>query len=143
MKHHLALMSPFFMNKILSGQKIIETRLTKTKRSRYKMIEIEDKIYFKEVAGQVKASAIVKKVKYYEQSEIPEVIHSFIKPNQKNIGFDTDLQLKNFLCEKNDINFISILWLKDVYNEQFKVDSKKYAYRNGWVVLNNIEQIKL
>ena len=143
MKHHLALMNIFFMKKILEGQKIIETRWAKTKRKPFKSIDEGDKIFFKVVGGVVKASATVQKVEFHVNNEIETTINLFIKKYFQEIGFDSIEQLNEFLNEKKEINYLSIIWLEDVKKELYKVNSKKYAYRNGWVVLNNIEDIKL
>ena len=142
MKHHLALMNIFFMRKILEGQKTMETRWAKTKRTPFKSINKGDKIFFKEVGGNVKASAIVIKVEFHKKNEIESTIDLFIKNHFREIGFDSKEQLNEFLLKKKDTNYLSIIWLDNLKNEFFKVDPKKYAYRNGWVVLNNILDIK-
>ena len=142
MKHHLALMNPFFMKKIFNGQKTIETRWTKTNRTPFRRIEEGEKIFFKEVGGNVKASATAQKVEFHKNNEIEPTINFFIKKNFQEIGFSSIEQLNEFLNEKKEINYLSIIWLEDVKKENFKVDPKKYAYRNGWVILNNILDIK-
>ena len=143
MKHHLALMDIFFMKKILDGQKTIETRWAKTQRTPFRRIEEGEKIFFKEVGGNVKASATAQKVEFHKNNEIEPTINLFIKKHFQEIGFSSIEQLNEFLNEKKEIYYLSIIWLENVKNEFFKVNPKKYVYRNGWAVLNNIEDIKL
>ena len=66
MNHHLAILKKQYLDAILAGRKTIESRLYQTKQKWLSQVNTGDKIFLKASSGPVMATAIVDKVKYFE-----------------------------------------------------------------------------
>ena len=66
MNHHLAILKKPYLDAILTGKKTVESRLYQTRQKWLSQVNTGDKIFLKVSAGPVMATAIVDKVRYYE-----------------------------------------------------------------------------
>jgi len=66
MRKHLAILKSPYLKAVISGQKTIEARLTKTKRQPFGQIDAGDFVYLKRASGPICATAKVAAVKIYE-----------------------------------------------------------------------------
>ena len=62
MPDHLAILRPFYLNLILSGEKTIECRLTRTSRPPFGVVKKGQRIYLKQSSGPVRGVCIARKV---------------------------------------------------------------------------------
>ncbi len=62
MTSHLAVLHRQYLDLVLSGEKTIESRLTKTRRAPFGKIATGDTIYFKQSSGPIRAVATAGKV---------------------------------------------------------------------------------
>lgn len=65
MKHHLAILSPGWIELILDGSKTIESRFTKVRCAPFGKVHEGDIVYLKESGGLVKGMFTVAKVETY------------------------------------------------------------------------------
>ncbi len=63
---HVAVLKPVYLDMLLSGEKTIECRLTRTKIEPHGRIRREDRVYFKESSGPFRATALVDQVISYD-----------------------------------------------------------------------------
>ena len=127
MKYHLVILKKPYLDLILSGQKTVELRLTKTKHPAFGRIGPGDRLFLKVSAGPVCAAATVGDVKCY-QNLTPEKI-SRIKQrfNEEIKGGDAIWQ------SKKDCQYGFLVWLEDVWPiEPVRIDKKDWR---AWVVL--------
>ena len=66
MKHHLAILSPGWIDLILEGKKTIESRFTKVKCPPFGKVHEGDVVFLKESGGLVKGACLVGKVETFE-----------------------------------------------------------------------------
>ncbi len=66
MPAHVAILHKPYMDKILSGEKTIECRLTRTARAPYRRITAGDVIHFKQASGPYRAVASAKAVAFHD-----------------------------------------------------------------------------
>jgi hypothetical protein len=66
MMEHIAIMDKPTIDKIINGQKLIESRFSKNKITPYHNIEKDDTVYLKKSGGDITASFKVKDVIFFE-----------------------------------------------------------------------------
>lgn len=119
---HVAIMNPKLglIEKILSGEKKIESRWSKNEIAPWNKIWSGDTVYFKNSGGLVVAKAEVEKVKQFEKADFGEV---------KKLFKDSD-------DWSGGKNYCVLIWLKNPQKiEPFKI---KKRGRMGWVCADDI-----
>ena len=66
MKHHLAILTPGWIDLILDGKKTIESRFTKVRCAPFRKVHEGDSVYLKESGGLVKGMFRVAEVETFE-----------------------------------------------------------------------------
>ncbi len=137
--NHLAILSKErkLLAKIISGEKTIESRWYKFKRTPYQNISAGEIIYFKESGMPVTARAKVSRVLFFDSLN-PEKVTRILEEYGKQIGISVshaqDLAGKNF-C--------TLIFLEDVEQiEPFDIDKKGYGLMSAWITVENINSLK-
>jgi len=133
--YHLAILKRPYLNAILAGQKQIESRFTRTKRSPFGQIKVGDKIFFKESSGPVRARAIAAAVKTLENLTPNKIANLKQQYNHQIRGSDEYWQ------SKANCKFGVLVWLKDAKPIR-PIDIEKKDWR-AWVVLTGKESFGL
>tara|TARA_Y100000310_G_scaffold295459_1_gene326809 strand:+ start:23944 stop:24351 length:408 start_codon:yes stop_codon:yes gene_type:complete len=134
--HHLAILQKQWLPLIIEGEKTIESRWYKTKRTPYGKIKTHDTIYFKETGKLVTVKAIVEKALFYDKLT-PAKIKSIIEKHGKEIGIDA-----SYVNEK--VNYCTLIWLKEVKEiEPFNINKTGYGNMAAWITLEDINRIKI
>lgn len=136
---HLAILSKKrkLLNRIISGEKTIESRWYISKKPPFKSICVNDVVYFKESGEPVTAKAKVKDVLFYE-----DLTHKKIKEILSAYSSQLGIDLSYFEEIKNK-KFCSLIFLKDIEKiTPFKINKKGYGLMSSWMTLNHIENIK-
>jgi ASC-1-like (ASCH) protein len=108
MNHHLAILKKQYLDAILAGRKTIESRLYQTKQKWLEQVSAGDKIFLKVSSGPVVATAIVDKVKYYENLTPEQVVQMQKQYNQQILGDEQHWR------EKANSRYGVLVWLKNV-----------------------------
>lgn len=66
-RDHVAIIAPDYLNAILAGRKVVESRLTLTRREPFGQIAPGDRLYFKASGGAFGATAIAARVDSHEE----------------------------------------------------------------------------
>lgn len=126
---HLAVMQGDYLDKILKGEKTIESRFSKHRCAPFGAVTSGDEILFKPAGGPVIAQAGVERVLYFEQltpAKLKEITHRF----------RTQLQLsQEFIKSRQEARYCTLIFLQDVRRVTPRFIEKRD--RRGWVPLNN------
>ena len=137
---HLAILAKKrkLLAKILTGEKTIESRWYKFRKTPYKSIKEGDAVYFKESGEPVSAKATVKKVLFYDgldQSIFKDIISGY----GKNICISD-----SFWENVKDKRYVSLIFLENVQKiAPFNTDTTGFAMMAAWLTLPDISSIKL
>jgi hypothetical protein len=125
---HIAILSHrSVLDKILSGQKTIESRFSRLKSLPFGQIRQYDVIYFKLSGGPVLGKARVSKVEEYENLT-PGQVNELAKRYQRELAISED-----FLVRKLESKFATLIFLEHV--EECEPWNYKQEGRAGWIVL--------
>ncbi len=127
MNHHLAILKKQYLDAILAGRKTIESRFYQTKQKWLSQVNAGDKIFLKASSGPVMATAIVDKVKCFENLTAGQIAQMQKQYNQQILGDE------QYWREKAKSRYGALVWLKDVQPIPH-LSIKKFDWR-AWVVL--------
>ncbi len=140
---HVAIMKKEWglLAKILSGEKTLESRWYKARKSPWDRIKAGETVYFKDSGAPVTAKAQVSRVLQFEgltASKVSGIIDRF----GKDIGIgpgDWD-SFKKLLAGKKYCLLISFTHVEPV--TPFEIDKKGYGLQSAWLVTEGIERLK-
>ena len=126
---HIAVMQQPYLEKIIAGQKTIESRFTKVRCPPFQAINQGDRIYFKKAGGPVIARGLAEKVLFYSDLT-DEKIRTISET------FSDGLQVESSFIEcKRASRYCTLIFLSDVQRvKPFRVPKKD---RRGWVVMSS------
>lgn len=139
--HHLAILDKKrkLLAKILSGEKKIESRWYKMKKTPYGQIKAGDTVYFKDSGEPVTVKATVEKVLFYSDMT-KEKYRKIIEEYGDGICL-TNRNVEDYV--KKGYSYITLIFLKDA--KQIKplyVDKKGYGLMAAWITVVDIEEIR-
>ena len=138
--NHLAILSKKrkLLAKILSGEKTIESRWYKFRRTPYRNISPGDTIYFKESGEPVTAKVHVSKVLFFDDLNKDKIRQILIKYG-KQIG----IPLSN-APKYAGKNYCTLISLKDVEQiRPFRIDKSGFGLMAAWITVKNINSLKI
>jgi hypothetical protein len=128
-KRHIAVVAEPYLEKILSGTKTIDSRISTRAIAPFATIGPQDTIFLKAQTGPVVGRAIVKAVSFLNVRDI-ESLTAELRPFCDEIQFEP-----SFLKMKRDARFCTLIRLDDVQRVYpFPVQKRD---RRGWVVLRS------
>lgn len=136
---HLAILNKKrkLLAKIISGEKRIESRWYKFRRTPFNIIKEGESVYFKESGGKVKVKAVAKKVLFFKdlnKDKIKEILETY----GKEIGVGLE-----YLASVKDKRYCTLIFLDKVENiGEFKVNKAGYGNVAAWISVDNIEKLK-
>ena len=137
---HLAILKKELrlLNKILMGEKTIESRWYKTKKTPFNRIQEGDQLYFKESGDLVTAKAIVQKVVQFENLTETKIF-TLLQKYEKQLGVKADEYFNTVKDKKYGI----LMFLIDVEKIiPFQVDKKGFGTQSSWITVDSISIIK-
>ena len=137
---HLAILSKKrkLLVKILSGDKTIESRWYKFKRTPYKNIKDGEIIYFKESGEKVAVSAVVEKALFFDDLN-KDKIKNILGKYGKEIGVENS-HVKDLINKK----YCTLIFLKDVKEiTPFNINKKGYGLMSAWISVDDINRLKI
>lgn len=137
---HVAILSKKgnLLGKIISGEKKIESRWYKFKKTPFGEISKGELIYFKETGENVSARAKVKEVLFFDNLDDKRIKEIFDK-HKKELGVD-DSYLPNILGKK----FCTLMFLENVEKiEPFEINKKGFGMMAAWITVKDVNSIKL
>ena len=105
---HVAVMVEPYLSKIRSGEKYIESRLTKANISPFERASAGDIVLFKRSGGAITAMALVERVKF-KHLKAREDASSLAERYSDGLQYEP-----GYVGSKSQARFATLLWLQDV-----------------------------
>lgn len=141
---HVAIMKKSWglTEKILTGQKKIESRWYKAKVAPWDRIKTGDAVYFKDSGEPVTIKATVENVIQFEGLNPTRVKEILAKYGDLD-GIDKKDIPSYFELFKNK-NFCMLIFLKNPKEiEPFQIDKKGYGMMSAWMCVEDIGRVKI
>ena len=141
---HLAIMKKSWnlTNKILTGEKKIESRWYKNKYSPWDKIKEDETIYFKDSGCPVTIKAKVDKVLQFDNLN-PEKVKKILDEYGFIDGIESD-KIQKFFERFKDKRYCMLIFLKNPQKIQpFNINKKGFGMMSAWITLNDINKIKV
>lgn len=139
--YHIAIMkkSWHLIEKILTGEKVIESRWYQTKRAPWGKVKVGDVIFFKNTGERVVVQAKVDKVLQFEfigLNDVQKVVNQY--------GDKICLVEKEIKKWERIPNYAILMFLKEAKTvKAFSVNKKGFGNACAWICVGNINKIKL
>jgi len=141
---HVAIMKKSWglTQKILNGQKKIESRWYKSKRRPWNAIKIGDFVYFKDSGERVKIKAEVEKVLQFSDLT-PLKVKEILNEYGRDDGIDAD-EMQKFYEIFKDKKYCILIFLKNPEEiKPFEIDKRGFGSMSAWISVEDINQIKI
>jgi ASC-1-like (ASCH) protein len=127
------------LQKIISGDKTIESRWYQTKRTPWHNIKKEDIVYFKDAGEKITVKAKVKDVLFFDDLN-KEKVEKIIQKYGKDIGFNT-LEYTEYFIGKR---YCILMFLEDVQEiKPFDIDKTGFGNACAWMTVKDVKRITL
>ncbi|VVB73938.1 Uncharacterised protein [uncultured archaeon] len=135
---HVAILTGNFLDKILSGEKTIETRWYKSRRAPFRSVSSGDTIYLKQSGGPVIARCAVVKSLFFEdldRDRIADLLRRYGK--EACIGEE----MTEALAGKR---YCTLIWLGEVtrLDAPFDIDKTGFGNMCAWIRVEDVDRIK-
>lgn len=135
---HIAILKKTWLAKILSGEKTIESRWYKQKRTPYHNIAKGDMLYLKETGKPVTAKAAVKDVMFFDHLT-EEKTRRIIQEYGSRIGMTEES-----LPRLQGKNYCTLIFLEQPQKiHLFQINKKGYGMMAAWITVDSIEKLKV
>jgi len=128
--------------KILTGEKNIESRWYLTRRSPWDKIRKGDVVYFKNSGELVAIKAEVKKVLQFSnltQAKVKEILKKYGKDD----GIEKE-KIKEFFERFKTKRYCILVFLKNALHiKPFSINKKGFGAMNSWITVGSLAQIKI
>ncbi|GEM_PF-742642 len=132
---HLAILTQPYLDKIIVGQKTIESRFSKMRVPPFYKVQKGDILLLKEAAGPIAAIASVSNVRFYGPLK-PHDVELVMAENSDGLALE-----ESFTKAKQDSKYATLINIGEVL--PVKPLTIKKSDRRAWVVLNDGTQNKL
>ena len=130
--------------KILSGEKTVESRWYRNKYKPWGKIVAGESVYFKDSGGPVKIKAVVKKVLQFEKltpSKVKEILNRYAQAD--GLGIDKN-QISKYYQMFKDKKYCLIIFLdKPQEIKTFNIDKSGFGAMASWLVVDNLNKLKI
>lgn len=142
---HIAIMRKSWglTEKILSGEKKIESRWYKNKSRPWGQIGPGETIYFKNTGEPITVKAIVDKVLQFDnltQEQVREILEKYVKDD--GLGIDP-IDFEKYYQMFKDKNYCLIIFLKNPEKvKPFKIDKTGFGAMAAWITVDDLNKIR-
>ena len=140
---HLAIMRKSWglTEKIMSGEKVIESRWYKSRYQPWDRIKTGDTVYFKNSGEPVKIKSKVKKVLQFSEMKTPDV-RKVLNKYAKRDGIAKNEIPEYFQMFKDKKYCILIFLAKPKPVKPFEIDKSGFGMMSSWITVPKISKIK-
>ena len=131
MKKHLAIFSSGIGEKILSGEKQVESRFSKNKQPPFNEVSTGDIVYIKPTGKDIIGEFRVKKVIFIDGLDITE-LENIKKKYGKQLAVD-----ESFWVGKEESKFVTLIFIGETQVMLTSPITFKKGLQRGWVVLDD------
>jgi len=136
---HIAILDKkrHLLEKIISGEKTIESRWYQTKRTPWHNIKADDVVYFKDAGELITVKAKVKEVLFFDDLNREKVLN-IIQKYGRAIGFKS-LEYTDFYDKKQ---YCILIFLEDVQKiKPFDIDKTGFGNACAWMTIKDIKKL--
>lgn len=136
---HLAILNKRLnlLQKIISGEKTIESRWYVNRKAPYGCIKNGDIVYFKNSGEPVTVKAAVGGVLQFDSLDDTKVMQ-ILKEYGERLGVD-----ESYASNIKGKKYCVLVFLENVKEiKQFNIDKKGYGMMNAWISVDNMDKIK-
>lgn len=140
---HIAIMKKSWglTQKLLSGQKKIESRWYKAKYAPWDRIKPGEMVYFKDSGAPVTIKTEVDKV-IQISSLTPEKVQEILYQYGKDDGLGTD-KIPGFIKMFKDKRYCMLIFLKNAQKvEPFEINKSGFGAMSAWISVDSVDKIK-
>jgi ASC-1-like (ASCH) protein len=135
MVNHLVILKKPYLDAILDGRKLIESRLSSVKPCAFERLSPGDKLFLKQSSGPVCATATAAAVKNFQNLTPKQIIEIKRQYNRHILGSN------EYWRSRRDCKFGFLVWMEDVKSiEPVRINKKDWR---AWVVLTEKEDFGL
>jgi ASC-1-like (ASCH) protein len=141
---HLAIMKKSWnlTEKILSGEKKIESRWYKSKYSPWDRIKEGEWIYFKDSGEPVSIKAEVEKVLQFSDLN-PDKVRKILEDYGKDIGIAKD-KIAGFFEMFKDKTYCMLIFLENSQTiKPFNINKTGFGIMSAWICVNDVNTLKI
>jgi ASC-1-like (ASCH) protein len=141
--YHIAIMQKTWglTEKIVTGQKTIESRWYNVKYAPWGRISPGDTIFFKNSSEPVTIQAEVEKVLYFSDLT-PDRVHTILEQYSKDIGIEEPDIPKFFVMFKHK-RYCILIYLKHAQHiPPFEINKQGFGAMSSWICVEHISKIK-
>jgi hypothetical protein len=141
---HLAIMRKSWglTDKLLSGQKIIESRWYKHRYSPWDRINSGDTVYFKNTGEMVSSKATVAKVLQFSNLS-PLKVQELLNNYGRDIGLNQS-DISSYFSQFKDKKYCLLIFLKHSQSVvPFQINKSGFGAMSSWITVDHISDIKI
>ena len=128
-------------DKILSGQKKIESRWYLTKRKPWDSIKRGETVYFKDSGGPVRIRAEAGRVMQFADLT-PQKVKEILDEYGRDDGIGEE-KIPEFFERFKDKKYCILIFLKNPQEiKPFEIDKTGFGMMSAWITIDNISKIK-
>ncbi len=140
---HIAIMQKSWglTEKIVAGQKVIESRWYKVKYAPWRKISPGDTVYFKNSGEPVTIRAEVEKVLYFSDLT-PEKVNAILEEYGKAIGIEASEIPKYFEMFKHK-RYCLLIFLKNAqHTPPFEINKQGFGMMSSWISVESVLELR-
>jgi len=140
---HIAIMKKSWglTEKVLTGEKTVESRWYKAKRVPWNRIKSGDTIYFKDSGEPVTVKAKVTKVLQFDNLNPKKTKQILAKYGKADLGTNHIMpEIREYVSGKNYCVFVFFDNVEKI--EPFDIDKTGFGAMSAWISINNINRLK-
>lgn len=127
--------------RIVSGEKVIESRWSKFRSSPFNRVKVGDRIYFKDSGEPISLEAEVDKVLQFEDLTAGRVREILERWGAKD-GI-REAEIPEFFRLLKDKRYCVLVFLKDVRDvKPFQINKRGFGVQAAWICTPDVEDIK-
>lgn len=141
---HVAIMKKQWRltEKILAGEKTIETRWYMNKARPYDCVHAGDTIYFKDSGSLISTKASVSKVEQFSDLDDIRIKELLKKYGEKDLGTaQISKEIQEYIKGKRYAVIIHLTNPQEI--KPFDINKKGFGAMSAWICIDNIENIKV
>jgi ASC-1-like (ASCH) protein len=139
---HVAVMKKSWglTEKIVTGQKTLESRWYKTRRLPWDKIKPGDDVYFKDSGGPVRVKAKVRKVLQFDGLSPAKTKRILSKYGKADLGAAGIMpEIREYVSGKNYCILVFLTGAKKI--KPFEINKKGYGAMSAWITVDDIKKI--
>lgn len=140
---HIAIMQKSWglTEKIVTGQKVIESRWYKVKYAPWGQISPGDTVYFKNSGEHVTIRAEVEKVLYFSDL-MPEKVRAILEEYSQAIGIEESEIPKYFEMFKHK-RYCILIYLKHAQHiPPFEINKQGFGMMSSWISVESVSELR-